>query len=85
MGVRLFSHITSNRTKGNGLKLLQKRFSRAIKKKFLHQRVVKHKKRLPREVVESLSLQVFTRHIDVAFRDWFSGQLGSVGLTICYD
>ncbi|KAK4817525.1 hypothetical protein QYF61_019111 [Mycteria americana] len=52
VGVGLFSHVTSLRTRRNGLK-----------------RVVKHWNRLPREVVESPSLGVFKRHVDVVLRD----------------
>lgn len=32
------------------------------------ERVIRHWKRLPREEAESLSLEVFTRHVDVALR-----------------
>ncbi|KAK4823965.1 hypothetical protein QYF61_008351 [Mycteria americana] len=49
VGVGLFSQVTSDRTRGNGLKL--------------------HQGRLPREVVESPSLEVFKRRVDVALRD----------------
>ena len=40
-----------------------------IRKNFFTQRVVKHWNRLPREVVESPSLEEFTKHVDVAVRD----------------
>lgn len=61
--------VRNNVIRGNGLKLCQRKFRLLNKHFMLRKSDVMHWTRLPMEVVESQSLEVFKKRVDTVLRD----------------
>ena len=63
---RLFLWVDSARTRGNGFKLKESKFTLAIRRKFFLQRILRYWNKLLRKLVSAPSLEAFRARLDGA-------------------
>ena len=79
---RLLLVVPSYRTRGNGHKLRHRKFQVDMRGHFVTVRVTEHRNWLPREAVESPSLEIFKTHLDAILHNvlWVTLLCRGVGL-----
>ena len=66
---RIFLVVYGNRTRSNSLKLEHRKFCTNMWKKFFMAKLMEHWNRLPKEVVESPSMETFKTHLNACLSD----------------
>ena len=79
---RLFLVVRSYRTRSNDIKLEHRKFRSNMLKKFFMVRMTEHWNKLPRELVESPSMEIFKTHPDKYLCDLLWGTYFFRGLDL---